>query len=92
MPPAPRAAGAPNQTGQRGNGTIEISVRPGDADILVDGQPWHLADGQDRIVIDTSEGRHTVQVRKAGYIGYLTEVDVRPGETAPLNISLRTQP
>ena len=43
-------------------------------------------------MLDLSEGRHVVQIRKPGYVGYLTEVDVRRGETTTLNVSLRTQP
>ena len=49
-------------------------------------------EGQSSVVLDLSEGRHVVQVRKPGYVGYLTEVDVRRGETATVNVALRTQP
>ena len=92
-PPAPPRDGAGTARGQQsGNGTIEIRVRPTDADILVDGQPWRIPEGQDHITIDTSAGPHTVQVRKAGYIGYLTEVQVAGGDTATVNVNLRSQP
>ena len=66
-------------------------MRPPDVDVLVDGQLLRVPEGQDRVVIDTSEGRRTVQLRKAGYVGYLSEVQVRQGETMTLNVSLRTQ-
>jgi uncharacterized membrane protein len=66
-------------------------VQPGDADIVVDGERWHAPDGQERLVIDLPEGRHTVEIRKSGYRNYITDVDVHRGETTPLNVSLRSQ-
>jgi hypothetical protein len=41
--------------------------------------------------MDLSAGRHNVQVRKAGYVGYLTDVDIRPSETTSLSVNLRSQ-
>jgi hypothetical protein len=35
-----------------------------------------------------SEGSHHVEVRKSGYRTYSSEVQVRRGETVPLNVSL----
>ena len=58
---------------------------------MIDGQPWRVPDGQDRVVADMSEGRHNVQVRKTGYVGYLTDIQVRRGETTTLNVELRKQ-
>jgi hypothetical protein len=79
-------------TAQAATGRLTIQVQPADANVLIDGQPWPASPGQSTVVLDLSEGRHVVQVRKAGYVGYLTEVDVRPGETATVNVTLRTQP
>jgi hypothetical protein len=72
-------------------GTLELNLQPTDADVLVDGQPWR-GSGQDRLMIDLPEGRHNIQIRKAGYVGYLTDVEIRNGETISLNVNLRTQP
>ena len=36
--------------------------------------------------------RYHVQVRKPGYVGYFTEVEVRRGETTAVNVNLRPQP
>jgi hypothetical protein len=97
-PPAPPRnvpppnAPPPGLPGQAGTGTISIRLQPGDADVLIDGQPWRLDPGQDRIMIDASEGRHNVQVHRDGYVGYLTDVEVRRGETTALDITLRRQP
>ena len=57
----------------------------------MDGQPWR-GTGQERLTIDLSEGRHNIQIRKQGYVGYLTDVQIRNGETITLNVNLRTQP
>jgi len=91
MPPPenhPNAAPAP---GAAGYGTLAIRVQPGDAEILIDGQPWHGSTGSDQLLVEVAGGRHAVDIRKSGYIGYVTEVQVRPGETTPLNVSLRNQ-
>ncbi len=78
--------------GQPAVGTLTIAVQPPDAEIQIDGQATRVAAGEDRLVIDVSEGPHTVHVRKQGYVEYLTQVQVRRGETMPLNINLRTRP
>ncbi len=36
-------------------------------------------------------GRYRIEVRKDGYRSYTTMIDVRAGETAPINISLPRQ-
>ena len=84
-PPAAAAQAA-------GVGRLTIRVQPADADVLIDGQPWPASAGQESVALDVSEGRHLIQVRKPGYVGYLTEVDVRSGETTNVDVSLRTQP
>jgi PEGA domain-containing protein len=38
-----------------------------------------------------AEGPHTVEIRKAGYRPFVTQVQVRRGESTPLNVSLRAQ-
>ena len=68
---------------------ISVRVQPSDADVLIDGQVWHVPTGQDRLVVDASAGTHSIQVRKQGYIGYLTDVVVRGNETATLDVNLR---
>jgi hypothetical protein len=89
-PPNGPGAGAPPPA-QAGVGTLSIQLQPVDADVLIDGQPWP-AGSRDRFVVDVAEGRHVVQVRKAGYVGYLTEVGVRRGETTTITVNLRVQP
>ena len=97
-PSGPDNAPPPPPDGQSGpadantaRGTLALSLQPPDAEVLVDGAPWRT-EGQDRLTIDLSEGRHNVQIRKAGYIGYLTDVQIRRGETTNLEVQLKTQP
>jgi len=72
-------------------GTLSIRVQPLGADVLIDGEKWNAPDGQERLVVDLPEGRHTVEIRKDGYRTYVTELDVHRGQTEPLNVSLRAQ-
>lgn len=75
--------------GSAAYGTLAIKVQPGDAEVSIDGENWRGPGGQDRLTVDVAEGSHTVEIRKAGYRTYVTQVDVRRGETTPLNVSLR---
>ena len=72
-------------------GSLAIRVQPADAEILIDGETWRGPDSQDRLIVDVAEGPHTVEIRKAGYRTYVTQVNVRRGESTPLNVSLRAQ-
>jgi len=38
--------------------------------------------------VQVTDGRHQIEVRKDGYQPYTTDVDVRGGDSLPLNISL----
>lgn len=78
--PASRPAGI-------GGGMIAIRVQPGDAVILIDGERWHSS-SNDRLEIQVSPGPHRIEVQKDGYQPFTTSVDVRPGETATVNVSL----
>jgi hypothetical protein len=71
---------------------VAIRVQPLDAEISIDGEAWRGPGGQDHLVVDLAEGSHTVEIRKPGYRTYVTQVDVRRGETTPLNVSLRSEP
>lgn len=73
------------------SGALVIRVQPGDADILIDGEPWRGPEGDERLVVQLPEGAHRVDVRKQGYAAFSTEVQVRRGETVPLNVSLSRQ-
>ena len=100
--PVPRALpGNPAMPGQPGAdarapeparaGTLALRVQPGDATVLVDGEPWRGAKTQDRLVIQLPEGSHRVRIEKPGFQSFAVDVDVRAGETTSFNVSLLAQ-
>jgi PEGA domain len=89
-PQNPRGAEPPQ--GHQANGaygTLAIRVQPGDAEVSIDGEPWRFPGGQERLTVEVPEGSHTVEIRKQGFRTYVTQIDVRRGQTTPLNVSLR---
>ena len=70
-----------------GFGTLAIGVQPGDAMILVDGEEWRSPDTA-RLELELGAGWHHLEVRREGYDGYATDVEVRPEERTAVNISL----
>ncbi len=90
-PPQPGAPAENAPADASGRGTLSLSLQPADADILVDGTPWK-SDGGEHLTIDLPAGRHNLQIRKTGYVGYLTDVQIRAGQTTNLDIQLKTQP
>ena len=70
-----------------GFGMLAIRVQPADAVIPVDGEEWRSSDTA-RLELELGAGRHRIEVRREGYEGYTTDVEVRPGERTAVNISL----
>ena len=66
-------------------------MQPSDADILIDGEPWHGSLDNGALVVQLGAGTHHVEIRKDGYRTYIQDVTVRRGETTPLNVSLTRQ-
>jgi len=69
-------------------GTLALRVQPADADVSIDGEQWRGPEGQDRLTVQLAAGPHRIEIRKPGYEPYSTEVQIRRGETTPLNVSL----
>ena len=66
-----------------------MQVQPAGATVLVDGERWTgPANADERLIIQVPAGRHRVEVERDGYERFVTEIDVRASDTAPLNISL----
>jgi hypothetical protein len=82
--PPPEREAAP----AAGFGTLAIRVQPAGADVLIDGERWQGPEGQPRLVVQLARGTHHVEIRKEGYETYSGDVQVREGETTPLNVSL----
>jgi len=88
-PPAPPDAPAGNAEAARveGYGSVAIRVQPADAEVLIDGERWEGAIER-ALVVQLSTGSHRIEVQKDGYRSYATQIDVRRGETSPINVSL----
>jgi hypothetical protein len=76
------------QAGRGEFGSIVVRVVPPQAEVLIDGERWvgHETDG--RLVVQVPPGRHHVEIRSPGYRIFESEVEVRAGESTPLNVSL----
>jgi hypothetical protein len=92
VPTPPRAqpgpsAGATAAPPAVGYGSLSIRVQPGSAEVMVDSEPWaSTVEGQ--FVLQLTVGSHRVDIVKAGFQHFSMEVQVRQGETTPLNIVL----
>jgi hypothetical protein len=80
--PAPRPASTSNF------GTLVIRVQPAAAEILIDGDHWNGPVDEERLLVQVAEGPHRVEIFKDGYQRFSKEVEIRRGETMPLNVSL----
>ncbi|MCC7010711.1 MAG: PEGA domain-containing protein [Acidobacteria bacterium] len=90
-PPQPPSQGAPPPDAARAParfGTLSVRVQPADAEILVDGERWSAPATQDRLTIQLAEGRHQIEVRKAGFASYREDVLIRRDRALTLNVSL----
>jgi len=76
--------------GQRSRyASLSIRVQPGGAVVLIDGERWDGPSHDERLIVQVEEGHHVIEVERDGYDRFTMEVDVRRGETTPVNISLR---
>lgn len=85
MPPSHEVAAS------QGFGSLVIRVQPAGADVVIDGERWQGPEGAERLVVQVPAGDHRVEIRKEGYVPFSTTVNVRSGETAPINVSLPKQ-
>lgn len=70
-------------------GTLSLRVQPADAEVLIDGEPWRVDSGQEVTDIQLAEGRHSVEIRRAGMATYTEDVLIRRDRTMTLNVSLK---
>jgi hypothetical protein len=87
-PPSPEAGvrrgGAPASP----YGSLVVRVQPEGSTVVIDGEHWQGPGLEGRLTVQLAEGRHRVEIRKDGYTPYSADVDVRAGESTPLNVSL----
>lgn len=78
----------PDAGSSRAVGSLSIRVQPAGATVLIDGERWSGPGDNERLIVQVAEGRHTIEVQHDGFDRFVTDVDVRAGQTAPVNISL----
>ncbi len=90
MTPSSRVPSERPEAGVRDSqfGTLAVRFQPADAEVLIDGEPWQGIDRDHRLLVNLPAGSHRVEVRKAGHQPFSTDVEVRAGETATVNVSL----
>ncbi|HVQ13244.1 MAG TPA: PEGA domain-containing protein [Vicinamibacterales bacterium] len=86
--PEENAERAPERGPRSEFGSLALRVQPGDASIMIDGEPWQNSGDNERFVLQLGPGVHNVQIRKDGYRTYMTDINVRPGETTTLNVAM----
>jgi hypothetical protein len=69
-------------------GAVAIRVQPAGAEVTIDSQPWGVASDRGALLVQIAEGRHHVEIQKNSYKAYSADIEVRRGETVPLNVSL----
>jgi hypothetical protein len=84
--PMPPGAGAP--VNAEGFGTLALRVRPAGTEVFVDGERWRGPEADDGLTIQVAAGRHHVEIRKEGCRPFSADIQIRNGETTPLNVSL----
>lgn len=73
-----------------GYGTLDLRIQPTDAEVTIDGQHW-VSSGAGRFVVQLPVGMHRVEIAKRGYQTYAADIDIREGQSDPLNVSLMTR-
>lgn len=69
-------------------GTLAIRVQPDDAEVLIDDEPWQGGPTDGRLLVEVAAGTRRVEVRKEGYVTFVTDVRIRRGDTTTLNVNL----
>ena len=82
-PPSPPIAVSRSQFG-----VLRLRVQPAAGEIRIDGEPWGTLGGIEELSIHLPAGIHRVELHRAGTSVFATDVEIRRGETTPLNIRL----
>ena len=70
-----------------GSGSLALHVQPASAAVMIDGEPWATSQAG-QFAIQLPVGPHRIEAVAPGYDRFSTEVEVRAGETTPLNVVL----
>lgn len=72
-------------------GAVSVRVQPADAAVFIDDERWEAPAGENRLLVEVSEGTHRIEIRKDGFKPYASTIRVRGGETVSVNVSLPPQ-
>ena len=89
--PNASAAGSGSAGVDASFGAVAIRVQPADADVLIDGERWEGPADDEVLVLQVAPGPHRIEVRRDGHGSYTAQIDVRAGQTSPINVILPRQ-
>jgi hypothetical protein len=77
-----------------GDGALRLRMKPGDAEVFVDGQPVGRVEkfNSSWQKLKLPAGRHTLEIKKDGFETLRLEVIVQPGQTLDVGQDLRRNP
>jgi hypothetical protein len=87
-PVEPMRPGEPAAPSPAGYGQLALRWQPADATARIDGESWQSSAGGERLTLHLAAGLHHVEIRKEGFLPFVTDVQIRPGDTTVLNVSL----
>ena len=73
---------------QAGHGIRFFDMRIAASTVVIDGERWDSPEGGSRLIVELSSGSHRIEVKKEGFKPYTATLQIRPGQTETLNISL----
>jgi hypothetical protein len=69
-------------------GILGLRIDPADAQIVVDGEVWTGTSADTELVVHVAAGWHRIEVRKAGFQTFKTELELSAGATTRMNVTL----
>lgn len=73
-------------------GVLALRTQPSGAEVVIDGEPWLVPEGNERLMLHLPVGRYQIELRKEGYAPFHTSVEVRETETTAVNVLLGPAP
>jgi hypothetical protein len=70
-------------------GRLLLRVQPADAEVYIDEEPWNAPSDRERIAIALPAGRHTVEIRKSGFVTWREDVLILRNGTLRVSVTLK---
>jgi hypothetical protein len=101
LPPAPGGAAPPFPVDPSRMGALSLRIQPHDATVLLNGQRIAVENSttsaggpstvEGWVLVPLPVGPHHLRIEKPGFQPFAVDVDIRPRETASLNVNLEVQ-